>query len=255
MNLMNVKKVLALAAVAVSSVCLIPEAAHAQLLRYSGTSNSNTYVEFLLDTSFTDSTPPDDLGVYSGAIQDFGIFDDNDRDQRIFPELAIGTLRTSRLNIDDLKEFELTKDDLLNDLTEAGIDVKEFVTFEKYEITFSDPNFEATLFVPTRNNDLIESLSGNLAFVELLPQIQGVVRRPFDANFDSPDERGQNGVFDLFGLDSGSSFFTVELVQDIPEPSATSGLVGIGALGVVLLLNRNKRLRKQLVSLNKSQNI
>lgn len=247
MNLMNVKKVLALAAVAVTTVvCLIPEAAQAQRIRFSGNSDNGNDAEFFIETAFP-NTGTSSEGLYLGAVDTFSLVTPSEPDEDNRPDendlvlfsAETGNIRTVSIQNSNLNQFGVQN---INEIP-SGLDTVV------YEITF-DGGYNAALFVPTSASDdnLVTSLSGLLDLIG--PNtVPGIINRL----------SATGGVVesDVFGLinPERSAPLSVELVQDIPEPTATSGLLGIGALGAATLVTHKKRLRKQLVSLNKSQNI
>ncbi|MUG95315.1 PEP-CTERM sorting domain-containing protein [Scytonema sp. UIC 10036] len=252
----NLTKTTAVAAVIGIATCLFPAIAQAQLgsrlpqtppTPVSANPNEEANVrliQFSLDTSVEDINLAPDLGEFPGAIQNFRV--DSEVDD--VPDLFIpsGTLRTFRLtfnannevdpiivdysnpdNIDNITLFDLSRDGTSNE-------------WLRYDVTFPDSPATLTLFLPSNDPDdtnLIDSLSGFNNFSSSNP-IQAVVSRPDVGRVQS---RTAKIVESNPDLERQSLTFAT-----VPEPTATASLLGVGALGAVTLLKRNKRLQKPL---------
>lgn len=245
-NLRKLKTAATVAAVIGIATGVFPAIAQAQLVRrtpqtqpilLSGDPNQEANVrliEFSLDPSVADTNPDPNVGEFPGAIQNFRIDSNNDNLDLFLPS---GDLRTSKLTTDPTTgnfpglnfgyeafiEYTTSRSDFNND----GL---------RYDVTFPGRTETLTLFIPSNdpNDDrLINSLSGLNDFL-ISNQIQAVVSRPdvpppenvarIVASNPDPNRRALNFRF-----------------ATVPEPTATASLLGVGALGAVALLKRNKR--------------
>ncbi|MBD2772669.1 PEP-CTERM sorting domain-containing protein [Iningainema tapete] len=244
-------------AVAIGMACFLPAIAQAQqieiplpplpspsptaqdssgsLRRGSGNSNVETgvSVSFFLNPSVPDTNLDLNAGEFLGAIQNFEDSGNPDPQINLSPlSFPFGDLRTSRLTTDpNTGNFPGLSFgyDLITGNTPSSAFNNDGI---RYDVTFPNATETLTLFIPSNNSEaLIDSLSG---FTDLLRStdntIQGVVRRP--------DGREERSIVQNQAGRQGFIFATV------PEPTATAGLLGIGALGAVTLLKRNQRLRK-----------
>ncbi len=241
----NLTKTTAVAAVIGIATCLFPAIAQAQvrrLLQFSGNSDiaSDVIIDFSVDMSVEDINNSESVGEFPGAIQNFT--DTGNPNTNLSPLFfPSGNLRTSRLTIDPTTSEVLPT---IRDYTENdNIQVSDIIspggTFNndwlRYDVTFDNESETLTLFIPSNDSSLINSLSGFNDVLGSSP-IQAVVSRPdvgriekILASNPDPLRRALNPN-----------------VATVPEPTATASLLGVGALGAVSLLNRNKRLRKSV---------
>jgi len=212
-SLNNFKTVAVVATVLTTISCLVPEYAQALSLRFSGSPNaSETSLKFTLDTS----VPGDSSGLFLGAIQEATYTCIESRS-----DLCAGNTEISFLP-GDLQASQIT-DPSFGDLT--NYPGESFIGGVKYEATLRDRdnNFlKFAFFVPPTDSDLINDLSNLTTFSFLQTAI---TERVNTMNF------------------VGTSFFIRPQVI-VPEPNATSSLLGVGAIGAVLVLKRIKRSRK-----------
>jgi preprotein translocase subunit SecG len=249
----NLTKTTAVAAVIGIATCLFPAIAQAQSTRPrasgDGDVNSNTTIEFFVDTSVKDINLNPDVGEFPRAIQDF-IDTGSQSDELDRLEFRFGNLRTSRLTIDpttdpgDPELFPTIRDYTDNDNIRVSDILSPGSTFNndwlRYDVTFDNESETLTLFLPSNDssNDprsLINSLSG---FNNVLAsnRIQAVVSRPDIGRIEKILESN----------DDPSRRALRVTVATVPEPTATASLLSVGALGAVSLLKRNKRLRKSV---------
>ena len=212
-NLNNFKTVAVVATVLTTISCLVPEYAQALSLRFSGVPNSSeSSLDFTLDTS----VPGDSSGLFLGAIQEATYTCIQSR-----IDLCAGISEISFLP-GDLQASKIT-DPSFGDLTNYPGD--SFIGGVKYEATLRDRdnNFlKFAFFVPPTDSDLINDLSNLTTFSFLQTAI---TERVNTMNF------------------IGTSF-SIKPQVIVPEPNATSSLLGVGTIGAVLVLKRIKRSRK-----------
>ena len=251
----NLNKATAVAAAIGMAICLFPAIAQAQVIRFfnfSGNafpgdtdpftdnltfsvgtseipvSDSDVVFGSTLGLGVQDVNILDSQGVFPGAIRDFTVRTNDDNLNLSFPS---GTLRTSRLTIDPTTGnfpglgfgYQAITD---NNFSYAAFNNDGL----RYDFTFDNRSETLTLFIPSNDSNLINSLSGLLSsFPGSLPSggVQGVVKYP------------SLGIEQRL-LVTGAQRITV------PEPTATSTLLGVGALGAVSLLKRNKRFSKPI---------
>lgn len=241
MNLINLKMVTAVAAVLTIVVSLAPEAAHAQgRLGLEGISNirngSQNRVSFDdLVTSVPDSNPDPNVGNFVGAIQNF--LDEDISGNLATLSFSSGNLSASRFDVPSntnelVPGFGFPFNDLI---TEPNV-LSANDSFQngglKYEVTFNDaPNVILTLFIPSTDPELINSLSGVSQFTYIL----GVVSRSPGFNDDETF-----GNFRSNGYTPASTPFTFQNSTAVPEPNAIAGILVLGGLGAISLLRRNK---------------
>ncbi|MEC4817227.1 MAG: hypothetical protein SAK29_28750 [Scytonema sp. PMC 1069.18] len=210
------------------ATCLHPAIAQAQqaipeiplfdtpLLQFSGFSdlNSEVTVTFSLNPSVEDINSLESVGEFPRAVQNFTT--SGNQETGLSPlSFDYGTVRTSRLTSDSttgaFPGVNLNNDGL------------------RYDVTFENGSETLTLFIPSNDSSLINSLSG---LSEESDGIQGVVTY----------SDGRLATIVSTNI-PGRQAFTVTTVS-VPESTATAGLVGLGALGAVSVLKRNKRLSK-----------
>lgn len=233
MNLINLKMFTSVAVAVGIAVCLVPQSAQAQRLRRSGSVVLNSIVDFEIDTTVQDQDQADNSrGYFPGAIQNYTRRNLPDRSS-IFESSPLGNLTVSKLTSDatgnglglfDTNGLEITLNRLQQLL--GGVNFSNDVL--RYDVAFdsipsSTNNF--TFFIPSNDSNLINNLSGLTQFNELRGILPGAV---------FPNDN-RTGTFCL--SEQGSC-------QQVPEPTATAGLLGVGALGVASLVKRNKHLKK-----------
>ena len=140
--------------------------------------------------------------------------------------MAPGNLTTSRLPDNpntftgDFDDLDIGYEDInTGDINTAGLFDNGGL---RYDVTFPVSSDRLTLFIPSTDSNLINSLSDLSQFTS----IPGVVTR-------------SNGEIERFGL---SGFPASRPFQPVPEPTGTAGLLAVGVLGAVLLLKRKRRL-------------
>lgn len=263
----NLSKATAVVAIVGIATCVFPAIAQAQVprvFRISGfyvdadvdenivrlfeVKTSDISVSTFLLFSTKDINSLESIGEFPGAIQDFEV-DSNDGNLNLsFPS---GTLRTSRLTIDPTTGnfpglsfgYEAITD---NNLPYAAFNNDGL----RYDFTFDNRPETLTWFIPSNDSSLINSLSSFYNFLNSLETevsfdeegllgvelLQGVVSYP------------NLGIEERFLVTGAQRVFTgaqtgIRTVS-VPEPTATVSLFGVGTLGAVSLLKRNKRLRK-----------
>lgn len=235
-NLINLKMATEVATVLTIIASLAPEAAHAQGRGLAegisnirnGSQNRVSFDDFV--TSVPDSNPDPNVGNFVGALQNFTDVDISGNLETL--SFSSGDLSASRFDVPSdpnalVPGFGFTFDDLI---TEPNV-LSANDSFQngglKYEVTFNeDPNVLLTLFIPSTDSGLINSLSGISQFT----YIPGVVSRSPGLNDDE--------TFGTFSNAPRSRPFTF---QTVPEPNATAGMLALGGLGAILLLRRNRR--------------
>ena len=264
----NLTKTTAVAAVIGIATCLFPAIAQAQVTSdqpqppqgQSRRSTSSFIVEqqpndeadvrligFSLDTSVQDTEPDLNVGEFFGAIRDFRVDSEVPDIVPNVSDIEPGTLRTSRLTIDpstnevlptirDFDDDNIRFDDIVRDGTFNN-------DWLRFDATFPNTPATLTLFIQsndlTDDRDLINSLSG-LDEILQSGQVQAVVSR---SDVDRVETRTAKVVDS--NPDPNRKALKVR-VATVPEPTATASLLGVGALGAVSLLKRNKRLRKSV---------
>jgi hypothetical protein len=212
-NLNNFKAVAVVATVLTTISCLVPEYAQALSLRFSGVPNSSeSSLDFTLDTS----VPGDSSGLFLGAIQEATY---TCIEYRI--DLCAGNTEIF-FRPGDLQASQITESSLENFTNGPG---ESFIGGVQYEATLRDidNNFlKFAFFVLPNDSNLINDLS-NLSTFSLLPTV--ITESVNTMNFVPTN-------------------FTITPQVIVPEPNATSSLLGVGAIGAVLLLKRIKRSRK-----------
>ena len=237
----NLNKASAVVAVIGIATCVFPAIAQAQLRRpsplldqttdFSGNSNDppNVNINFSLDTSVQNTNSPGSAqGEFPGAIQNFT--DSGNPNSNLRPlSFPSGDLTASRLTTDPTGNFP-GLDIGYNDIT-GNTPSSNFSNHEglRYDVTFANTSETLTLFIPSNDSSLINSLSGLSDFLSSngVNQIEGVARR------DGIEEK-----FIITNPQPSRQGFTFTTV---PEPNATASLLGLGAMGAVSLLKRNKR--------------
>ncbi len=265
----NLSKATAVAAVIGIATCLFPGSAQAQVTRIFrisgvlvgidlddpsippfiqddpsnfltfGVETSDVSVFTTLNTLANDINSLDSVGEFPGAIQDFEVDSNDDNLDLFFPS---GTLRTSRLTIDPTTGNFPGLSFGYEAITNNNFPVAAFNNDGlRYDFTFDNRSETLTLFIPSNESSLINSpffLSGDS------PNI-------FNLFFELYDQGGVQGVvsYPNLGIEqrllvTGAQRVITQRVVTVPEPTATASLLGVGALGAVSLLKRNKRLRK-----------
>ncbi len=218
-NLNNFKAVAVVATVLTTISCLVPEYAQALSLRFSGVPNSSeSSLDFTLDTS----VPGDSSGLFQGAIQEATY---TCIESRI--DLCAGNTEISFLP-GDLQASQITAPSFENLTDRPG---ESFIGGVKYEATLRDidNNFlKFAFFVPPTDSNLLNDLS-NLSTFSFL---QTAITERVNTMSFIPTR------------------FSITPQVIVPEPNATSSLLGVGAIGAVLVLKRIKRSRKLQISQN-----
>lgn len=240
-SLMNLRKIAAVAAVVGMTICLVPEAVQAQRARWSGSATNASDVNFDL-VPVEDQESDLNRGLFLGAIENFNIegsfTNSNVCGAAICPP---GNVTVTRLTTDsngnvsnlriggggDFGGNEVSLEGLqtiFDSLNSNNINFSNGVL--RYDVTFvgTSPEPDLIWFVQSNDSNLINDLSRLNQF----SQVVGIL--PSDVN-----------VFDNGGVNNGGIIF---ISQQIPESSNTIGLLGLGALGVVSLLQHKKRLKK-----------
>lgn len=240
----NLTKTTAVAAVIGIASCLFPAIAQAQvtrLLRFSGNSDvlSDVIIDFSVDTSVEDINNSQSVGEFPGAIQNFT--DTGNPNTNLSPlYFPSGNLRTSRLTIDPTTSevLPIIRDYTENDNIQVS-DISPGGTFNndwlRYDVTFDNRSETLTLFIPSNDSSLINSLSGFNDVLRSSP-IQAVVSRPDVGRIEKILASNPDPLRRALNIN----------IATVPEPTATASLFGVGVLGGVLLLKRNKRLRKSV---------
>ncbi len=229
-SLNKFKKIIAVVTVLTTISCLVPKSAEAILLRYSGSPNSGvSSLTFTLDTSVPPETTSDsNVVLFPEAIQEAEyrctggtlLFCLNE-DREI--SFLAGTLRASRITTEtDLNGYPSSN---------------SFIGGVKYEATLNSQSssdfIEFGILVNQSSSfDLINSLS---ALGSLLTNDGGS-----DSYVGIRAPNSKEGSF----IGAGSNFKVVPEFEVVPDPDATTSLLGVGAIGAVLVLKRIKRSRK-----------
>jgi hypothetical protein len=232
-SLNKFKKVIAVATVLATISCLVPESAQAIKLGFSGSPNGGaSFLDFTLDTSVPPETTSDsNVVLFPEAIQDAEYMcpreilvnpcTNEDREISFLP----GTLRASRITTEtDLNRYPSSN---------------SFIGGVKYEATLNSQSSSdfievGILVIQSSSFDLINSLS---ALGNLFPNDDGSVSVSYvGIGFPNSKESPFIGA--------GNRFKVVPEFEVVPEPDATSSLLGVGTIGAVLLLKRIKRSRK-----------
>jgi len=233
-SLKKFKKVIAVATFLATIPCLVPESAEAILLRYSGSPNGGaSSLEFTLDTSVSPETTSDsNVVLFPEAIQDAEYMctgeilvnpcTNEEREISFLP----GTLRASRITTE-------------TDLNGGYPSSNSFIGGVKYEATLNSQSSSdfievGILVIQSSSFDLLNSLS---ALGNLFPNDDGSVSVSYvGIGFPSSNE--------VSFIGAGRNFEVVPEFEVVPDPDATSSLLGVGAIGAVLVLKRIKRSRK-----------
>jgi len=197
--------------------------------------DTDVTVTFSLNTSVQDTEPNLNVGKFPAAIQNFRDRGNPNTNVTPLEDLPPGDLTASRLTTDpttgNFPGLRIGYDDITNNNF-------PFAAFNndglRYDVTFPDSPATLTLFIPSNDSRLINSLSDFTDFLRSTDNtIQGVVSRldlQVEEAFIVTNEPSRRGF----------RFATV------PEPTATASLLGVGALGAISLVKRNKRLRKSV---------
>jgi hypothetical protein len=233
----------AVAAVIGVATCLLPASVEAQIVprvttrqRMFGIPNEEarfSLIDFVLDTSVEDINSLNSLGEFPGAIQNLRVDSEVDEVPDLFVES--GNLTASRLMFNANNEVEPTVTDFsdrnnidnitLFDLSPDGTSID----WLRYDVTFPNRTETLTLFLPSNDSSLINSLSGLNDFSN---PIQAVVSRP-------DVDRVESRTAKIVASNPDILRQSITIVS-VPEPTATATLFGIGAFGVISLLKRNK---------------
>ena len=243
----NLNKASAVAAVIGIATCVFPALAQAQQVRrppqipslqiiLDPNQQANvSSIEFSLDTSVEDTNPSESVGEFPGAIQNLTIDSNNDNLDLFLPS---GNLTTSRLTIAPngdllpiIKDNKIMQDNIkFSDISGNGGFNNGGL---RYDVTFPGRTEKLTLFIPSNDPSLINSLSGFTDFSRS-NQIQAVVSRP--------DVPPPENIAKVVASNPEASRQSLRVtVATVSEPNATASLLGVGALGAVALLKRNKR--------------
>ncbi|MBU7586967.1 MAG: hypothetical protein KAF91_29645 [Nostoc sp. TH1S01] len=238
------KKVVGAATLITLTATIMPDAAQAQRVRYSGRSINGPIVDFDINTTVTEDTSSvgdANLGYFVGAIRDFNITEDNfsinnfaicGQDPCPLGDLTVRRLTTeadgntiSDLFVDGGSTITVES---LGFLLPAnnGIDFSNISNILRYDVSFPGGKDreqpDIVWLVQSNNSSLINNLTG----LEEVNRIAGFFPR---------------------GASSGGTFaIGVQSSQSVPEPSTiAASLLSIGALGMRSLLQHRQRLKKQ----------
>ncbi|BAY16447.1 hypothetical protein NIES21_22750 [Anabaenopsis circularis NIES-21] len=234
------KKIVGVAVLITLAVSMMPDAAQARRVRYSGRSINGQIIDFDINATVPEQSPGlgnDNLGYFPGAIQDFNIaLPSSDisnlaicgEDPCPLGDLTISRLTTeadgsvSNLNIDG--GSTVTLNSLQNFFFDGGINFLGNVL--RYDISFlggatsNQPN--VVWFVQSDDSNLIN----NLASFDGVNRIVGFF----------PSQASSGGTFTIDRQNTS---------QPVPEPSTVAAsLLSVGALGMRSLLQHRKRLKK-----------
>jgi len=231
-NLNNFKRVAAVATFLSTVACLAPESAEAiTLVRFSGSSSNNSRISFDIDTSVSDSDPSSSLGKFPKAIRDFNFSQTgeipNDSDDRISAEFKFGNLTASQ-------EDSFVKYEVAFDPDPNNVQVYEFEEFYQSlglsPVTVED--FRLIIRIPANTDNLINSLSTEF------PQFTELEVTLSDESLLDITLQGGSKCLDDADIITSCVTETIN-TQAVPEPSEITGLLGVGAIGAVLLLKRS----------------
>jgi hypothetical protein len=236
-SLNKLKKVTAVATVIATISCLIPQSAQAGIVKASGRATNLSRITFDLDDSIQNQAGTDkSKGEFPGAIQNFnivGFFNNSSfcgNDTCPPGDLTVSQLTTdSNGNIPGLGFGLGPLQEIVNVPSTPTIDFSKNVL--RYDVRFvsTKPQPDLIWFIQSNDFNLINDLAGLSQF----KTITGIIPRDvlvFDNRVVNDGGR--------FGISlEGSS-------KEVPEPTATASLVGVGILGAVVGLKRNKRLKK-----------
>jgi hypothetical protein len=258
----NFSKATAVGVVIGIATCLFPACAQAQIrfFNISGVSPANDITFVRLDFSVGTSEVPvsnsdvlitstlvgredvnslDSFGEFPGSVQELRV-DTNDDNLDLL--LTSGTLRTSRLTIDPTTGNFPGLSFGYQAITDNNFPYAAFNNDGlRYDFTFDNRSETLTLFIPSNESSLINS---PFVLIGDSPNI-------FNLFFELSDQGGVQGVvsYPNLGIEqrllvTGAQRVITQRVVSVPEPTATASLLGVGALGAVSLLKRNKRLSK-----------
>jgi hypothetical protein len=233
----NFNKVAAAATFLATVACLVAAPAEAiTLLRFSGSSSDNSRISFDIDTSVSDSDPSSSLGNFPKAIRDFNFSQtgeiSNDSDNRISAEFKFGNLTASQ-------EDSFVKYEVAFDPDPNNVQVYEFEEFYKSlglsPVTAEDVRL--IIRIPANTDNLINSLSTEF------PQFTELEVTLSDESLLDITLQGGSKCLDDADIITSCVIETIN-TQAVPEPSEITGLLGVGAIGAVLLLKRSILYRK-----------
>jgi len=238
------KKVVGAATLITLTATIMPDAAQAQRVRYSGASINGPIIDFDINTTVTEdssSVGDENLGNFLGVVQNFNITQPNfslnnfstcGQDTCPLGDLIVRRLTTeadgmtiSDLFVDGGSTITVQS---LGFLLPAnnGINFSNIGNILRYDVSFSGGEDrdrpDVVWLVQSDNSSLINNLTG----FEEVNRIVGFF----------PRQASSGGTF---AIDLQSS-------QQVPEPSTVAAsLLTIGGLGVRSLLQNRKRLKKQ----------
>jgi hypothetical protein len=201
-SLNKLKEVIAVATVLATISCLVPESAQAIQLKFSGSPNAGDELDFFLNTSVKGEN-----SIFKEAIQEVTY--------KCKPESTAGCPK-------DLwgKELIFKSGDL-----KAKISKKSENTVKYDTVLAENSNFLRIVIRVTSDAQTANSL---LTSLEPLISLK-------EKNFDVAAVVAHNeGGLEIFDGAFGNPF----KVTQVPDPDFTSSLLGAGAIGTVLLLNR-----------------
>ena len=246
----SLKTVIAVATAFNIAACLVTESAQAiGLGKASGEDvfNPINKVTFDLDFDVQDKTPNDDsLGVFPGAIQNFQNFFVVTGFPTVYSNSSVcgqevclpGTLTVTKFSPDS---FDFSR---LREIPGLNLDQNRLLQYNLGNLTFDfskdvlryDVNFgtssapELIWFVQSNDSSLINDLSA------LIKVDRNKIPALLDISF--PDVRYTGFEFSIISGQITS--------QQVPESSMTPALLGLGVLGTVSLLQRNKGFLKSV---------
>ncbi|GAA6619196.1 hypothetical protein [Scytonema sp. NUACC26] len=261
LNLSNLKKVIAVGIIFSVATILAPASARAiSIGRASGNSINTGYFNFDVVTVDDLTKNDDSIGVFPEAIQNFNIYTRDSNGTFVSvnsdicgnPVCPPGNVTVTKLKIDpasgNVLNLNIGSDNQqinLKQLQELFTTVNKLPSesdfFEsndivRYDVTF-DSNSQPNLifFIQSNDSNIINDLSTLSQFNNT--NILGLFPSRVVAFNDDRSVGNTGGVFD-FKLQLPS--------QSVPEPRATAGLLGVGLLGTVSLIKKNRRLRKSV---------
>jgi hypothetical protein len=239
-TLNSLKTIIAVATAFNIAACLVTESAQAiGIGRFSGNaSNASSFTFDLVDVQ--DQAPNDSsVGVFPGAIQNFNFQTDFPRSTITFcgKETCPGNVTVTKFTTDSNGNAPgipgLTWTRGTTDFNFTAREISNRINFNnnvfRYDVTFDGVSTEPALvwFIESNDFNLIKDLSGLNQFQEIVGTYVGRFARG-------------TGTYPFY-ISRGEI-----LSQQVPEPSITHALLGLGVLGTVSLLKRNKRFLKSV---------
>ena len=200
MGLNNLKKIMAVATVLATISCLVPESAQAIQLKFSGSPNAIDELDFFINTSVKGEN-----SIFKEAIQEV-TYKCKTESTAGCPEDLLG--KELLFKSGDLKAFEISENTVQYDTV-----LSENSNFLRIVIRVTSDAQTA--------NSLLTSLEPLISLKEENFEVAAVVAH------------NEGGLV----IGDGAFGNPFKLTQ-VPEPDATSSILGAGAIGTVLLLKR-----------------